>query len=252
VSDLPIAIVAALPEEARPLRAKLRDVRPLPIDGVRAVQGFLAGQAVALAVTGDGRKNARRGIERLLDHLAIEQLLVIGVAGALTSDLPAGALVVATRVRAGAASFLADRAFVEETVRRSGCRPATIITADRIADTPAERARLLRAHAQGPGSAVVDLESALFVGAAVGRRIPWLVVRAVSDTADERLPGLFNRCREEGGAVSRSQVVRGLLREPTLLPTLLSLRWRVGRCAQALAAVTERLLSAEPGTGAAA
>jgi adenosylhomocysteine nucleosidase len=252
MSGVSIAIVAALPEEVRPLRARLLGARRLPMEVPLAVRGVLAGQKVALVVTGDGERNARVGIEALLEHLAVERLLVIGVAGALTSDLHAGAVIVAAHVRSGGASFLADPALVEVAVRRGGCRPATVITSDQIADSPAERVRLLRAYGQEPGSAAVDLESSVFVRAAVGRSIPWLVMRAISDTADERLPALINRSREEGGAVRRGALVRGLLMEPTALPTLLSLRWRVGRCAQALATATERLLGAEWGTGAAA
>jgi adenosylhomocysteine nucleosidase len=246
------AIVAALPEEVRPLRARLLEVRRLPLVGARAVRGVLAGQEVALVVTGDGGRNARSGIERVLDRVAIDRLLVIGVAGALTDDLEAGALIVAAQVRSAAATFLADGPLVEDAIRRGGCRPATVITSDQIADGPTERARLLQAHQPGPGSAAVDLESAVFVGAAVARRIPWLVLRAISDTAGERLPALLNRSREAGGAVDRGTLVRGLLREPAVLPALLSLRWRVGRCAQVLATATERLVGARAGTGAAA
>jgi adenosylhomocysteine nucleosidase len=235
-----VGIVAALPEEMAPLRARLAGTRSLPIAAALALTGVLAGRPVALVVTGDGARNAAAGVQSLLETLRIERLLLIGVAGALTPDLPLHALVVASEVRGGADTFAADGPALFAATRQ-GARPVTLVTADQIADSPAARTRLLREHGD-PASAAVDLESAVLVRAAVRRRIPWLAVRAISDTAGEHLPALLNRAREEGGAIQRGRVLRGLLREPATVATLLSLRWRVGRCAQVLATATERLL----------
>jgi adenosylhomocysteine nucleosidase len=234
----PVAIVAAMPEEAAPLRSRLQEGRRLARG---ALTGVLFGRPVVLLITGDGERNARTGIVALLDRMPIERLLVIGVAGALTSDLESGALVLAAEVRSGPLSFTADGPALADAARRSGARPATLITAERIADSPAERARLLGAHG---APAAVDLESATLVRAAVERAVPWLVLRAISDTAGELLPPLLNRSRDDGGAIRRAGVLRGLLREPAAIPALVSLRRRVGRCAQLLADATERLLSA--------
>jgi nucleoside phosphorylase len=247
-----VGIVAALPEEASPLRSRLLGARRLSLGLPLALHGQLAGHSTALVVTGDGERSARQGIEALLERMTLERLLVIGVSGALTSDLGPGALVVAESVRGAAGSFHADADQVRAAVRRCGARPARMITSAQIADSPAERARLLRVFSDAPTPAAVDLESAVFVEAAVGRRIPWLVLRSISDTAVEHLPSLLNRSRGEDGGIRRGNLLRGLLLEPATLPTLLSLRWRVGRCAQVLAAAVERLLTAETETGSAA
>jgi hypothetical protein len=141
-----------------------------------------------------------------------------------------------------------------------------VVTARRIADSALEKQRLWRMAAAadparrsdghsdgeaqaeaGPPTAVVDLESAIFAEVARAAGIPWLVVRAVSDTASEGLPELLNRSRDSGGAVRRTQVLRGLLGDPRAITRLLALRGRVVRCAEAIGdALREDVLRGPP------
>jgi adenosylhomocysteine nucleosidase len=239
-----IAIVAAMPEELAPLRARLSgSMRPQPTS-VRAVVvagGQLGGHDVALAATGDGARNAREGVAALLGASGARALIVIGVSGALSPELATADLVVASRVideegRARAADVEA----VAAATRATGGRAAAIMSARRIADSVEEKRRL--AQQAGGGLAVVDLESASYVAAADAAGIPWLVLRAVSDTAGEALPPLLNRSLDAGGAVSRGRVLRGLLGDPGALPVLLMLRKRVAECALVLARAAEAAL----------
>jgi adenosylhomocysteine nucleosidase len=207
-----------------------------------------------------------------LTGLRIERLIVVGTAGALSPGLAPTDLVVATHVVREPEAGWSDRgvgrdqslmtrvaaaspAWVARATRLLGARPAVVVTANRIADSALEKQRLWRvAAAAATGgcsdrdshggdddrtgarlpTAVVDLESAIYVEAARLAGIPWLVVRAVSDTASEELPELLNRARDSGGAVRRTQVLRGLLGDPRALTRLLALRGRVVRCAEAL------------------
>jgi adenosylhomocysteine nucleosidase len=244
------AIIAAMPEEVAPLRARLIGARPLPVrfapKAAEVILGHLDGVAIALTVTGDGARNAREGIAALLGQVQVDRLIALGVAGALSRDLGEGALVVAEQVmREGGepgTPLYADEALVEGATRATGGRRGVVVTAARIADTVAEKQRLLGLVVPA-GSAVVDLESADYIGAAARAGIPWIVLRAVSDTADESLPGLLNRSRDEGGAVRRGSVVRGLLGDPGALPALLGLRRRVQLGAEVLSRATAALLS---------
>src|SRR6185295_16902075 len=127
---------------------------------------------------------------------------------------------------------------VQAAVRSTGGRRAVVVTAASIACTPAEKRALWHAAAAGARSVVVDLESAAYVAAAAAARVPWLVLRAVTDTADEELPALLERARGGDGGVSRAAVVRSLFAEPTrlaaLVPALWSLRERLRRAASVL------------------
>jgi adenosylhomocysteine nucleosidase len=241
------AIVAALPEEIGPLRARLTGVEARWVGGRRALLGRLAGQPVVVTVTGDGAHNARQATADLLDRLPVARLLITGIAGAVTPSLAAGAVVLAKEVCGSdgrafrpAPALLAWAAAAAETV------VARVVTADAIADSRAQKARI-GARYSGDGSpTVVDLESAPCADAASARAVPWLVLRAVSDTADQELPALLNRCRDDGGAVRRGRVLAAMLRQPAAVPVLLELRRRARGCAEALLPRIERLLAAWP------
>jgi nucleoside phosphorylase len=254
------AIVAAMDEEIAPLRARLGDRRDLPVASGRASLGRLGGTEVVLAVTGDGERNARRGLEALLARRkgAVGRVLVVGVAGGLSAELGVGALVVADRVvdEVGGGVRAADATLAELTARACGARRGVVVSAGRIADTADERRRLLalattQETSGSPPAVAVDLESAAFAAVAAGAGIPWIVLRAISDTAGESVPALLNQCRDEGGAVHRGRVavglLKGLLKDPGTLGRLLELRKRVERCALGLAGAVELVVKGVEG-----
>jgi adenosylhomocysteine nucleosidase len=230
------AIVAALPEELAPLRSRLTGVERRKAGPLVVESGRLFGRRVALSVTGDGALNARTGVAALLAASRAERLVVIGVAGALSRGLATAALVVASRVTdEDGRSVASDEPRMTEVVRATGGRLGVVLSAAAIVDRAADKQRLTQRIGAGDFPAVVDLESATYVAGAVAAGLPWLVLRAVSDTADESLPELLNRSRDGGGAIRRGQVLLGLLRQPHALPFLLTLRGRVARCAAVLA-----------------
>ena len=216
--------------------------------------GRLADAPVALGVTGDGERNARRGVEALVAALSLRHMIVVGVAGGLSPDLRVGELVICEHVfdEAGGIIHSADRALVDLAETARAGRRGIAITATRIADTADDKARLLALSTAQVTSrdgsparpAVVDLESAVFATVGARANIPWLVLRAVSDTSTESVPALLNRSRDDGGAVRRGRVVRGLLTSPLTLLPLLELRGRVRTCAERLADAIEPALAA--------
>lgn len=256
------AIVAAMPEELVELRHRLWGARRLR-GGHDFVTGWLGRAPVALAVTGDGERNAYDGLCSLLCMLEVRRVLVVGVSGALSQALELGSLLVSERVlQEGGEQLLEpsvldpEAALVDAASRLCVASRAVLISARQLADTPAEKRRLLElldardGSEHGPPSgacsvrlAAVDLESAAYARAAIEAGVPWLCVRAISDTAEEALPALLNRCRDGGGAVQRGRVARGLLKEPRTVTALLSLRQRVRRCAGVLERAAQALIA---------
>jgi len=239
-SDI-IAIVAAMPEEVAPLRARMGVTTRVQHGAFVIERGQLAGRPVALGLSGDGARNARSGVDALLAGSGARALLVLGVSGALSPELATADLIVASRVtEEDGRVHDADPARTAAAARATGGRQAVVMSARKIADTADEKRRL--AAQAGAGLAVVDLESASYVAAADGAGIPWTVLRAISDTAGETLPPLLNRSMDAGGAVSRGRVLRGLISDPGALPVLLTLRRRVGQCSEVLARAAEAAL----------
>jgi len=231
-------VLAALDDEMRPLRAMLTDVRPLAGDGA-VWRGRWRGRDVALAVTGDGDRNARMGASAALRRVRARAVIAIGAAGALSPELGTGDLLVAHRVmREHGDAWHAPPPWLAGAARLAGARPAALISVPRLAATVADKQRLLALTAgREPGLlAAVDLESAAFAAAAAARGLPWLILRAISDGAAEALPSLLNSCLDDGGAIRRGLLAVRLFRQPSALPQLLMLRQRVRTCAVVLAA----------------
>ncbi|MGN6626939.1 MAG: phosphorylase family protein [Tepidisphaeraceae bacterium] len=112
------------------------------------------------------------------------------------------------------------------------------VTADRVIATPADKADLRRAT----GGAVVDMESDRVRAWAADRGVPFLGLRAISDTADEVLEPAVLRFVDAAGFTRPGRVAAEVLRRPALLATLLRLR-HSGRVVDHLAVTLHRLLS---------
>ncbi|WGL53027.1 4-hydroxy-3-methylbut-2-enyl diphosphate reductase [Nocardioides sp. BP30] len=125
----------------------------------------------------------RTGRSRGLAAPTTDPVVIAGVAGALTSDLAPGDLVVATRVidaGTGSERELPAAAMLAGALRRAGLRVhvGAIATTERIVDDPAARAELA-----ANGAIAVDTESALLLQGAAHA----VVVRAIVDTPEHRL-----------------------------------------------------------------
>ena len=239
-------VLAALPEEMRPLRAMLADVRLL--DGEKAIwRGRWAGRDVALVVTGDGERNARTQAAAAFRRLRPRLVIAIGVAGAVSPQLALGDTLVAHQVmREQGDAWPAHAPLLEVAARLTRARPGALISIPRLATTVADKRRLAAvAAARAPGlAAAVDLESAAFVAAAAARGT------AVAHPARDQRRGrrgaarrCLNDCLDEGGAVRRARLAVALFGQPSALVQLLLLRQRVRTCADALAAAATSVLA---------
>ena len=92
-----------------------------------------------------------------------------------------------------------------------------IHTADSVIVTPREK-RLLR---EQTGAVAVDMEAATVERVAAEWGVPYLCIRAVSDTAAETLPLDFNRYRSGRGDFSRARIALAAMARPfTVMPQL--------------------------------
>jgi adenosylhomocysteine nucleosidase len=95
-----------------------------------------------------------------------------------------------------------------------------LTTIDRVAVTAAEKCALR----QRTGAAAVDMESAALAGKAREWGVPFHVIRAVSDRAEEDMPLDFNLYRGPDGRFSRSRIALAALASPfSRVPALLRL-----------------------------
>jgi adenosylhomocysteine nucleosidase len=145
----------------------------------------LAGRGVTIRVSGVGRDRARAAAEVALRSTPVPRLVIAaGFCGALAPGLRVGDVVTSPR----------------------------IVTVDHLVANPTEKRQL----AERTGAYAVDMESAAVEQVCAARGVPFLAVRAVSDTADTALSPELVRLLS-GGRVSPWRAAVALASKPSLL-----------------------------------
>lgn len=243
-SDLPVAIVTALPEEMRPILARARGLRRVARGGAgpRAWEGRLSGARVLLTCTGDGARDARKGIREVLGAFPVSRWIGAGFAGALSPGLKAGTVLVARALynADGTLSAPLDAGFASRALAAGGALAATLVSTAALVPTAAAKARLRDSICrEGDEPAAADLESAGWAEGAPGG-MPGVLVRVVLDDALEDLPDFLARANRPGGGIDRAGVVLRALARPSGVGKLLSMRRRARLMAERLADFLER------------
>lgn len=243
MSQDPIGVVSALPEEISPLVRRLRARRRRRLGGYRIATGSLGEVSLIAMVSGDGAERARLGLEALLSRFDLQAVLVIGIAGGLSTDLEVGDVVVAQRVANGTGEVPSpDRQWHARALALEGVVDGSIYSHHEIAVDPVVKGRLWQ-ETGSRSSQVVDLESASYARVAAAHEVPYVAFRAVSDSAQEALPLDFNRFRKVDGSSDRLRITRHIVRHPSIVPELLQLRERLRYCAEQLARLTVEMLT---------
>jgi adenosylhomocysteine nucleosidase len=236
----PLGVVAASDEELHALERRL-DGKTVRSDGAcRVVRGSIGNTSVVLARTGEGRRNAEDGIRILIEREGISRIAIIGFSGGISPGLHPGALLVAEHIVSnGAPGPGPDRDWSDRIGQQLGVRRATIVTVDRILCTPRSKKELWSGLSH-ERPAAADLETVAMAAVAASHGVPFVVVRAISDPAEEALPLDFNDCLDPSGRISRAKVVARAALNPALIGPLWRLRGRARSCSQRLADVVCR------------
>jgi adenosylhomocysteine nucleosidase len=242
----PVAIVTAIREEFEALAKGVSGGQRHRLGnggGGWLLRGTMAGASVRLGMTGDGATRASRSLQYLFEESPVSLLVGAGVAGALVPSLLAGDLVVSRRViDEGGEAPPPDASLVARTLAL-GAKPATFVTAAGPLTSSSQKADLAaRVGASDSAPAVVDMESSAWARAAAGQGVPYVILRAISDTCDEELPAFLSSCLGADGSVDRAAVARRLLVHPGALPALLAMRRRVVAASEGLGRFLARFL----------
>jgi adenosylhomocysteine nucleosidase len=227
-----VGIMSAMREEIERLLAEMKDVEVVEA-GMRAYhRGTLWGAPAVLVVSRWGKVAAATTATYLVEHFGVGRVIVTGVAGGTDEALGVGDVVVASRLiqhdmdasplfprhevpllgvtgiptdaklrrasLAAAAEFLADglpARVAPELLRDFGiARPrvgeAAIASGDRFFASRQDREQLTSAL---PGVACVEMEGAAVAQVCHEYGVPFVVIRTISDSADEGAPADFPR-----------------------------------------------------------
>ncbi|MEW6386852.1 MAG: hypothetical protein AB1491_04965 [Thermodesulfobacteriota bacterium] len=244
-----LALLAALPLEVRPFLRSRQVRRRQDLD--LPLWEFSAGEGRGvLALTGMGGAGASRATLKLLAHYRPELLIVCGFAGALTPELPPGAVVLGTSFWHYQPADLslkeipvppAPRPLAE--MRRhleAAGLPAFLgscITTPRIIHKGSQGGPLL--HLPAP---VLDLESSAVAAIAASQDLALIGLRVVTDAAGEEIPDFLIPAAESGSMPSFGTVLTWLAADPRRLAVLLHLHRRSRTAAHRLALALNALM----------
>jgi nucleoside phosphorylase len=181
--------------------------------------------------TGVGPVVCRERIESFLDSERVDFLISRGFAGAVDDSLAFSDLIVAEN--------FSDRALLQKARAVVICRVARLVTAERVIEDAAERARWAREH----GANAVDMETESIAQACARREIPLLSLRAISDTAALPFPAPADILFDLEEQRTRSgRLTRYLLTHPLAIVRLMRFARRIAAARAELAIALKQLV----------
>lgn len=214
-----LGIVTAMKQEAFCL-VKDRDQNRrqiVPAKPARLWNGTL------LVISGIGAERARLAAEKLIKK-GVTSLISWGTAGALVPNLSAGSLVVPQKVLLpGCGLFLADEEWHNRLETRLKMdvdfQSGPILQSDRVLRNPQGKMAL----AKKCGGIAVDMESAAVAEAALSANIPFVAIRAISDSVNMNIPLGALTAFDELGKLRLVRMLKTLGRRPHDLFRLIQL-----------------------------
>ncbi|ELY3466320.1 5'-methylthioadenosine/S-adenosylhomocysteine nucleosidase [Cronobacter universalis] len=198
-------IIGAMEEEVTLLRDKIDNRQTLNIAGCEIYTGTLNGVEVALLKSGIGKVSAAMGATLLLEHCKPDVIINTGSAGGLAPSLKVGDIVVSDEVRYHDADVTA---FGYEYGQMAGC-PAAFKADENLIAAAQETIEKLNLHAvrglvvsgdafingsvnlakirhNFPQAIAVEMEATAIGHVCHNFGVPFVVVRAISDVADQQ------------------------------------------------------------------
>ncbi len=229
-----VAIFAALQWECRPVLRQLRQVSRQRAGDFTFWRGSTPRAEVVLVKTGMGIVQAAAAARAISESGRFELFMSAGCAGALAEELVPGDVAVATAIvdrRTG--GHIETHAEYRESARRAAERAALRVRSGRVLCSPQvlASAQDKRAAAAQHGAVAVDMEGAAIAALAAERRVPFISVRAVLDTAETELRDAGRFMDPQTGAVKPIALAAHLATHPRALADLLAMQ-RMMRAAQ--------------------
>ena len=202
-----IGIIGAMSEEITYLKEKIEIVTTKNIIGLDFHVGKYCGNSIVLVISGIGKVNAAVCTQVLIDHFGVDYIINTGCAGAIHPELGIGDILISTDAvqhdmdvsalgdpigtipRLAESYFKADEMLVKlaqeaaaETAENYHVILGRVASGDKFIGTKEGKEHIKR-YVQGDGA---EMEGAAIAHACWLNRIPFVIIRAISDSADEQ------------------------------------------------------------------
>ncbi|KGY13730.1 5'-methylthioadenosine nucleosidase [Vibrio tubiashii] len=223
-----IGIIGAMEQEVSILKQTIENCQEVSKGGCTFYSGQLNGVEVVLLQSGIGKVAAAVGTAILLDQYQPDVVINTGSAGGFDPSLNLGDVVISTEVRhhdadvtafgyeigqmaQQPAAFIADAKLIEVTEKALAQMEGThavrglICTGDAFVAS-AERQEFIRKHF--PSVIAVEMEAAAIAQTCHQFKVPFVVVRAISDVADKEAGMSFEEFLPLAAKSSSEMVVK--------------------------------------------
>ncbi len=198
-------IIGAMDEEVEILKQEMEIHLEKNIAGLHFYQGILANKSIVLVKSGIGKVNAAICTQILISEFRVEGIINTGVAGAIAEDLNILDIVVSTELqqydvdarefgyklgeipRMPTSIFPAKPDLINKAYKRGIARfgkgavkKGKIVSGDTFVSSPEMKIRLEKEF----GAMCTEMEGASIAQACYMNRIPFVVIRTMSDKAD--------------------------------------------------------------------
>lgn len=201
-----LGIIGAMAEEVEHLKAEMESPQIVSVAGMDFYKGRIGGKDVVVVHSGVGKVNGAVCVQILVDRFGVEGIVNTGIAGSLKAEINIGDLVLATDavqhdVDATQFSYPLGQipqmnvfAFkADERLRQlaAGCcrqvnpdigvYEGRVLTGDQFVSSKEKKEWLAKVFA----GACTEMEGGAIAQAAWLNQVPFLIVRAISDKADD-------------------------------------------------------------------
>ena len=220
-----LAIMGAMPEEVEPLLEFFGDYKTIEYANNKYYKVNYKGNEIVIAYSKIGKVNSTITASTMIQKFGCEKLLFSGVAGAVSSDLKVGDLVVATKlaqhdldisafghpygyVPEGAVYEEADTNLIEiakDVAREKNIdlKDGIIVTGDQFV-CEVERKNWI---AKTFNASALEMEGASVAVTCNALNVPFFILRAISDAADMDASFSFDEFLETSAKISADFVV---------------------------------------------
>lgn len=201
-----IGIIGAMEEEVSKLKEQMSEVTILNQAGMTFLSGTLSGKETVVVRSGIGKVNAAVCAQILCDQFGVNGIINTGVAGSLRNEINIGDIVLSTDAlnhdmdatgfgyqygeipRMDCSIFKADEKLLSLAYKICGevnqeiqVFRGRVLSGDQFVSDPDRKKWLIREF----DGYCVEMEGAAIAQAATLNKIPFLIIRAISDKADD-------------------------------------------------------------------
>ena len=201
-----IGIIGAMEEEVASLKSEMADAKVTEFASMTFYKGTLCGKDTVVVRSGIGKVNAAICAQILVDKFGVDTLINTGIAGSLKAEINIGDIVVSTDAiqhdmdatgfgyepgvipRMPVSCFEADKRLVKaaedackEAVPEVGVFAGRIVSGDQFISDRQVKNRITAQF----GGMCTEMEGAAIAQAAYLNSIPFVIIRAISDKADD-------------------------------------------------------------------